>query len=67
MRTFLIDYDLPAPGKNYTKLVEYIRGYDNYCHYLRSGGLVHTASTAAAVRDGIRAASTPTTQCASWM
>jgi hypothetical protein len=54
MRTFLIDYDLNAPGKDYTKLIEHLKGYGNWCHYLKSGWLIRTASTAAAVRDAAR-------------
>ena len=51
MRTFLIDYDLNAPGKDYTKLIDHIKSYGNWCHYLKSGWLIRTQSTAAALRD----------------
>jgi hypothetical protein len=54
MRTFLIDYDLNAPGKDYTKLIDHLKGYGNWCHYLKSGWLIRTVSTAAAVRDAAR-------------
>jgi hypothetical protein len=53
MRTFLIDYDLNAPGKDYTKLIEHLKSYGNWCHYLKSGWLIRTESTADAVRKSL--------------
>ena len=53
MRTFLIDYDLNVPGKDYTSLIAYIRTFPNWCHYLKSGWMVQAESTAAQVRDGL--------------
>jgi hypothetical protein len=55
MRSFLIDYDLNAPGKDYTKLIDHLKSYGNWCHYLKSGWLIRTISTATAVRDAARA------------
>jgi hypothetical protein len=55
VRTFLIDYDLNAPGKDYSTLIAHIRSYGNYCRYLKSAWLIRTDSTTTAVRDAAAA------------
>jgi hypothetical protein len=53
MRTIQINYDLSAPGRNYGRLYEYLKGFDGWDHLLESLWLVRTHKTAAEVRDDL--------------
>lgn len=51
MATLCVSYDLNAPGKNYARLIEAIKSYDNWWHYLDSTWLIITSQSPSAVRD----------------
>ena len=54
MKVYLISYDLVAPGRDYTRLFEAIKGYGTWCHVLESTWLVSTTQSAAQIRDHLR-------------
>ena len=54
MNTILVLYDLMAPGKDYTRLHDYLKSFSNWAHPLNSVYLVKTSMTASQVRDGVR-------------
>lgn len=54
MNTILVSYDLNAPGKDYTKLLEHLRSYGNRSKPLKSLWLIRTALTAAQVFDAAK-------------
>ena len=51
MSTLLVAYDLNAPGQDYEKLIDAIKGLGAWWHHLDSTWLVKTSKTAASVRD----------------
>lgn len=51
MATYIISYDLKAPGKNYDGLIEAIKSYGTWWHHLGSTWCVVTTKTAAQIRD----------------
>ena len=51
MKTYLITYDLRAPGRNYQSLYIAIEAIGNRCHPLESTWIVASAETAARIRD----------------
>lgn len=51
MRTLLILYDLRTPGKDYSKLWEYLKSYGNFAKPLESFWLVRTNYSAEQVRN----------------
>lgn len=53
MTSYLVSYDLNAPGKNYDNLIEYLKSESNWWHHLGSTWVVVTDLTAAQLRNGI--------------
>jgi hypothetical protein len=51
MNTILVSYDLHAPGRDYTKLLDHLKSYDTWANLLESVWLLKTDSTTAQVRD----------------
>lgn len=51
MNTYHVSYDLKAPGRDYSKLYEVLRGFDTCCHPLDSTWYIRTGYTALQVRD----------------
>jgi hypothetical protein len=51
MPTYMVGYDLNAPGKDYSDLIEAIRGYDNWWHHLDSTWIIVTNQTHIQIRD----------------
>jgi hypothetical protein len=45
MRKYVISYDLHVPGRDYSKLIEAIKSYSNWCHLHESVWLIHTDQT----------------------
>ena len=56
MTTYIITYDLSAPGRNYDELYKRIRGYKDYAHITESSWAVKTDGTAVDVRDNLAGA-----------
>lgn len=55
MASYLITYDLSAPGRNYDDLISYIKGLNGYSHVCESSWVVPEGiHTAASIRDGAR-------------
>ncbi len=52
MATMLVGYDLNAPGKDYAKLHEYLKGLGAWWHHLDSTWLIRTNLTPVEIRDG---------------
>lgn len=50
MRTLLVDYDLNAPGKDYSTLLAKLRNYPNWCRFLKSSWLIRTDRTPVQLR-----------------
>ncbi len=50
MAVYIVTYDLNAPGKNYTPLIDAIKKY-SYCKCLKSAFFVDTNEDAASIRD----------------
>ena len=53
MPTYIVSYDLKAPGKDYGDLIEYLKTMDRWWHNLGSTWVVETDLTAAQLRNGI--------------
>ena len=51
MPTYMVGYDLNAPGKNYGELIEALKGYGTYWHHLDSIWLIVTDRTTSEIRD----------------
>ena len=51
MSTFIITYDLRAPGRNYNNLYERIKSYSNLAHITESSWVIKTESNSSEVRD----------------
>jgi hypothetical protein len=54
MSTYIVTYDLSAPGRDYQRLYEYLKTYP-YAHVVESTWVIKTYKTAATVRDEIAA------------
>lgn len=54
MNTYLISYDLRAPGKDYTPLIAYLKKYATWAKPLESVWFVKSPLEATGVRDEIR-------------
>lgn len=55
MASYMIGYDLNAPGKDYTKLIEKIKSLgSNWWHYLDSTWIVKHDGPATAIRDALK-------------
>lgn len=50
MATLLVTYDLRAPGRDYSALYDFLRGF-NHCHGMESVWLLDTPRAAITVRD----------------
>jgi len=53
MTTYLINYDLRKPGRNYDDLYSALKSY-KYIHPLESCWVIETSSTAVQVRDYLK-------------
>ena len=53
MPTYVVSYDLQAPGKDYAALIDYLKSLDNWWHHLGSTWVIVTSLTAVQLRDGI--------------
>ena len=51
MKTYLIGYDLNAPGQDYAELIKTIKSFKAWCHCLDSTWIVRSSLDAAQVRD----------------
>lgn len=54
MTTYVVSYDLVAPGRDYKELFEYLKSHDNWAHPLESTWLIVTSLSAVDLRDGIK-------------
>jgi hypothetical protein len=54
VNTIEINYDLVAPGRDYSKLSTYLKSFNGYSHALESLWLVRTTKSAVTVRDEIK-------------
>jgi hypothetical protein len=54
MTTYMVSYDLIAPGKNYDQLIAHLNSYGTHFHVLKSQWLIVTDKSAAEVRDDCR-------------
>lgn len=50
----IITYDLCAPGRDYTKLIEAIKTYPNWGHVTESTWVINTTDTCTQVRDNLK-------------
>lgn len=50
----LVGYDLNTPGKDYERLIEYLKSFGTWGHHLDSTWLVRRRVTAAQLRDEVR-------------
>jgi len=53
VNTLLISYDLKSPGKDYSKLLDYLKSYGNWAKPLESFWLIRTTYTAEQVRNAV--------------
>ncbi len=53
MASFIVSYDLNAPGQQYSELFEYLKSHNNWWHHLDSTWVVVTSLAASELRDGI--------------
>lgn len=51
MNTILISYDLRAPDKDYSKLINHLKSYGNWVKPLESFWIIRTSSNVVQVRD----------------
>ena len=51
MKSYMVGYDLNSPGQNYDKLIDALKSYPNWWHYLDSTWILKTDATAAQIRD----------------
>lgn len=64
MATYVVSYDLLAPGRDYEKLFSYLKSHTRWAHPLESTWVVVSSLSAAGLRDGrSRAMSTRMTKC----
>lgn len=54
MATYLISYDLNAPGRDYAAVTEYLKSMPKWWHRLDSTWLVVTDLSATALRDRLK-------------
>jgi hypothetical protein len=55
MATYLITYDLIGPNRDYTAVIDWIKGYGTYAPITESCWAIETAKSASTVRDEGRA------------
>jgi hypothetical protein len=54
MNTLLVSYDLKSPGKDYQKLWDHLKSYNNYLKPLESFWFIKTSLSAKDARDKIK-------------
>lgn len=54
MATYMIGYDLHRPEQDYARLIDALKEYGTWWHYLDSTWLVVTPQTAQQIRDNLR-------------
>jgi hypothetical protein len=54
MSALMVGYDLNKPGHDYSKVVDYLKSFDNWWHYLDSTWIVVTTKTTSEVRDKLK-------------
>lgn len=54
MNTLLIGYDLNKSGQNYEDLIEQLKAYPNWWHYLDSTWLIRTDDSHTVVRNALK-------------
>jgi hypothetical protein len=55
MRTLFVGYDLNKPGQNYTDLIDALKSYPAWWHYLDSTWLIRTNDSVSDIRDHLGA------------
>jgi hypothetical protein len=55
MTTYMVGYDLRAPGKKYDNLIAHLKTYSLWWHHLDSTWIIVTSDSATKVRDDCRA------------
>jgi len=53
MKSIIIEYDLCAPGRDYTSLYSAIKGYGTYAHITESTWFIKTDDSCPQVRDNL--------------
>ena len=56
MATYIVTYDLRAPGRNYDELYKRIRAYADWAHITESSWGIKTTAAATAIRDNLNGA-----------
>ena len=54
MNSYLISYDLIAPGRNYQPVYDYMKGFSDHMKPLQTVYLVYTSKSAKQIRDDLR-------------
>jgi hypothetical protein len=54
MATYIVSYDLRAPGQDYAELIEFLKNQPNWWHHLGSTWVVVSDSSAVTLRDVMR-------------
>lgn len=54
MTTYMIGYDLNKSGQDYDDLIEAIKTYDKWWHYLDSTWIIKSSKTATEIRDHLK-------------
>lgn len=54
MNTLLVAYDLNKTGQNYDDLIDALKSYSKWWHYLDSTWLIRTSGSAVNVRDDLK-------------
>jgi hypothetical protein len=54
MSTYLISYDLSAPGRNYQPVYDYMQNFSDRMKPLQTVYLVHTSESAGTIRDELK-------------
>jgi hypothetical protein len=55
MPTFVVSYDLKAPGKDYESLIKHLKSYRTWWHHLDSTWFIVSADDTTTIRDACRA------------
>lgn len=50
-KLYLVCYDLNSPGQDYSRLIENIKRYEKWWHYLDSTWIIKSEDSAIAIRD----------------
>ena len=54
MKSYMVGYDLNRPVQNYSELIEALKGYDKWWHYLDSTWIIKTDYTAEEIRNNLK-------------